>query len=355
MDDGTTAGNTEEDPSQQTDSSGDSQESDSSNSGSGSQSGSSSGGSESESESDKSDSKSDGVSDEGERYHAYTESESETTTNHKPPPAQKASRKRIRDLKEDDGKELNKLCCSGQLRESLVQWYLDIRAPQHTSFSRYEPTSIVSSSESESDDSSERQPTRSRNNKGRKTNKKRHSVSSDEDYSDSDSQAKHKLRNKKKKVSYKEPDESDSDDKVEYEEQPVVEVSAAADNSSETIEKVLTHRMGKKGATGGITTVYAIEDNGDPNDPQCEDRELQYLIKWTGWAHIHNTWETEQTLRDQKATGLKKLENYIKKLEQIQEWKKKATPEDVEYYEISDEVEEQLRQKYLNVERIISK
>ncbi|UYV68281.1 CHD1 [Cordylochernes scorpioides] len=34
--------------------------------------------------------------------------------------------------------------------------------------------------------------------------------------------------------------------------------------------------------------------------------------------------------------------------------KKKATPEDVEYYEISDEVEEQLRQKYLNVERIIN-
>ncbi|UYV68280.1 CHD1 [Cordylochernes scorpioides] len=299
MDDGTTAGNTEEDPSQQTDSSG-----------------GLSGerqlkqwiwlpiwlqlrGSESESESDKSDSKSDGlswyrVSDEGERYHAYTESESETTTNHKPPPAQKASRKRIRDLKEES-------------EES-----------ESPSFRKNVPRrrKNVSSSESESDDSSERQPTRSRNNKGRKTNKKRHSVSSDEDYSDSDSQAKHKLRNKKKKVSYKEPDESDSDDKVEYEEQPVVEVSAAADNSSETIEKVLTHRMGRREVsperfpfvfaklitTGGITTVYAIEDNGDPNDPQ----------------------------------------------------KKKATPEDVEYYEISDEVEEQLRQKYLNVERIIN-
>lgn len=57
-------------------------------------------------------------------------------------------------------------------------------------------------------------------------------------------------------------------------------------------------------ATGGSTTIYAVEDNGDPNqdfdikDPQqCEE---QYLIKWKGWSHIHNTWESEQTLKDQK-------------------------------------------------------
>lgn len=48
-----------------------------------------------------------------------------------------------------------------------------------------------------------------------------------------------------------------------------------------------------------------MEENGDPNanfDPVLEPdkQEQQYLIKWLGWSHIHNTWESEQTLRDQK-------------------------------------------------------
>lgn len=58
-------------------------------------------------------------------------------------------------------------------------------------------------------------------------------------------------------------------------------------------------------ATGPPTTVYTIEENGDPNANFCPIREpdkaeQQFLIKWLGWSHIHNTWESEQTLRDQK-------------------------------------------------------
>ena len=65
-----------------------------------------------------------------------------------------------------------------------------------------------------------------------------------------------------------------------------------------------------------------MEENGDPNQqlPQDTAKELQYFIKWKNWAHIHNTWESEENVREQKVNGLKKLDNYIKKLEEINEW-----------------------------------
>ena len=61
-------------------------------------------------------------------------------------------------------------------------------------------------------------------------------------------------------------------------------------------------------AVGMQTYIYEVEKNGDPNtdfdadDPeQCE---RQFLVKWKGWAHIHNTWESEETIRTQKVTAI---------------------------------------------------
>ena len=74
-------------------------------------------------------------------------------------------------------------------------------------------------------------------------------------------------------------------------------------------------------ATGSRTTLYNIEDNGDPNEfLEGEETEVQYLIKWKNWANIHNTWETEQSLKDQNVNGMKRLENYKKKEMEIQQW-----------------------------------
>ena len=72
-----------------------------------------------------------------------------------------------------------------------------------------------------------------------------------------------------------------------------------------------------------MTTTYAIEADGDPNedvDPTEEGAETHYLIKWKNWAHIHNTWESDTSLREQKVRGMKKLENYIQRENDLQEW-----------------------------------
>ncbi len=73
-------------------------------------------------------------------------------------------------------------------------------------------------------------------------------------------------------------------------------------------------------ATGSKTAIYNVEENGDPNenfDVNKETAENQYLIKWQNWSHLHNTWETKETLLTQKVKGMKKLENFLKKDDEI--------------------------------------
>lgn len=65
------------------------------------------------------------------------------------------------------------------------------------------------------------------------------------------------------------------------------------------------------------------EANGDPCadfDSEKEEGEAQYLIKWKGWSYIHSTWESEDSLQQQKVKGLKKLENFKKREEEIKQW-----------------------------------
>ncbi|XP_030756213.1 chromodomain-helicase-DNA-binding protein 1 [Sitophilus oryzae] len=189
--------------------------------------------------------------------------------------------------------------------------------------------------------------------------RRRKQYSSDESTDDSgDDKRRIASRRTNATVSYKEDSEekTDSEDLLEVEAEPAEPVP---EDKSETIEKVLGQRRGKKGVTGNITTVYYVEENGDPNvgvDPNdLENTEDQYLIKWKDWAHIHNTWESDQSLREQKVKGMKKLENYIKKEVEIQQWMKYSTPEDVEYYECQMELTQELLKSHNQVERIIAK
>ena len=69
--------------------------------------------------------------------------------------------------------------------------------------------------------------------------------------------------------------------------------------------------------------MYAVEADGDPNmnfNQNKEAGETQYLIKWKNWSHIHNTLETEDTLKLQNVKGMKKLDNFKKKDQEKRRW-----------------------------------
>lgn len=163
-------------------------------------------------------------------------------------------------------------------------------------------------------------------------------------------------------VSYKEDsgdEKTDSEDLVDIEfNEESTQAVEEADNT-ETIEKIVGKRIGRKGVTGNETTIYAIEEKGiDPNEgvngKDKDDTEDQYLIKWKGWSHLHCTWESEESLMKQKAKGMKKLENYIKREQDISSWKRIATPEDIDYFECQQELHQDLLKSYYNIERIIA-
>ncbi|XP_030181441.1 chromodomain-helicase-DNA-binding protein 1 isoform X3 [Lynx canadensis] len=188
--------------------------------------------------------------------------------------------------------------------------------------------------------------------------KKRQLDSSEEedDEEDYDNDKRSSRRQATVNVSYKEDEEmkTDSDDLLEV---CGEDVPQPEEEEFETIERFMDCRIGRKGATGATTTIYAVEADGDPNagfEKNKEPGEIQYLIKWKGWSHIHNTWETEETLKQQNVRGMKKLDNYKKKDQETKRWLKNASPEDVEYYNCQQELTDDLHKQYQIVERIIA-
>ena len=51
--------------------------------------------------------------------------------------------------------------------------------------------------------------------------------------------------------------------------------------------------------------------------------------------------------------GLKKLENFIKREEEVSIWRSHSTPEDLEYFDCQMELSQELLKSYMRVERII--
>ncbi|XP_029024995.1 chromodomain-helicase-DNA-binding protein 1 [Betta splendens] len=188
-----------------------------------------------------------------------------------------------------------------------------------------------------------------------KKNKQKCSSSEDEDESYKKVASAGPRRQATVNISYKEDEElkTDSDDLVEVLGE---DVPQPEEDEFETLERVMDCRIGRKRATGSPTTVYAVEADGDPNanfNPNKEAGEVQYLIKWKNWAHIHNTWETEETLKLQNVKGMKKLDNFKKKEQERKKWLKAASPEDIEYLNCQEELMNDLHSQYQLVERII--
>lgn len=251
----------------------------------------------------------------------------------------------------------------------LINFYKNIYSFKSTR-SRWKDTS-EEDDDSEEEDSDAPAPKRVKKAPVRKatSNNKRHkkkSYSSDDSTQDDRQQRNIAARRGKQAVSYKEASEDDrtgSEDLIDMEyNEEMLAIDAAAinpeDDNTETIEKIVGKRIGKKGVTGNETTCYAVEEKGDPNaGVDVKDKgniENQFLIKWKDWSHIHNTWESAESLERAKVKGLKKLENFMKREHDVDSWKRHAGPEDIDYFECQQELHQELLKSYNNVERIIA-
>ncbi|KAI9246306.1 SNF2 family N-terminal domain-containing protein [Helicostylum pulchrum] len=116
--------------------------------------------------------------------------------------------------------------------------------------------------------------------------------------------------------------------------------NAPPEEDEEVIESVLDHRKKET----------ALDE---PDDPETN---IEYLIKWKSWSHLHDTWDTFDYLRSFK--GFRKLENYIRNRiieEQYFRQHSETTKEEIEQQDINlsrrrDEIND-----WRTVERVISR
>lgn len=78
----------------------------------------------------------------------------------------------------------------------------------------------------------------------------------------------------------------------------------------------------------------------------------EYLVKWAGWAHIHNTWCTKDYLKTFR--GFKKILNYEKLVEEDEYLRSISSPEELEYLNIQAEERRTLHRKWLQVDRVVA-
>ncbi|KAF8820970.1 chromodomain helicase Dna binding protein CHD1/SWI2/SNF2 [Cardiosporidium cionae] len=80
-------------------------------------------------------------------------------------------------------------------------------------------------------------------------------------------------------------------------------------------------------------------------------QEMEYLIKWRGQAHLHNTWEVYETL--QRVHGIKKVDNYIRKLQESVKRRSQMTADEIEQEDITFELQRQIDDDALSADRIV--
>jgi hypothetical protein len=85
----------------------------------------------------------------------------------------------------------------------------------------------------------------------------------------------------------------------------------------------------------------------------AEGEEVVYYIKWVGKSHLHNTWHTQSELESMDLKGIKKLHNYIKRMNAYKEWLCHASIEDKEYDAAQQAQVRELQVSYTTVERVI--
>ncbi|CRG99101.1 chromodomain-helicase-DNA-binding protein 1, putative [Plasmodium relictum] len=94
-----------------------------------------------------------------------------------------------------------------------------------------------------------------------------------------------------------------------------------------------------------VDEYYEEEDIVDIN-------EVEFLIKWIGKSHIHNFFCTYEYLKN--FNGLKKVDNYIKKIKQSFQKRKYMTPDEIEQEKIYSEIKKQIEMDAIHAERIVT-
>ncbi|KAI8140697.1 SNF2 family N-terminal domain-containing protein [Fennellomyces sp. T-0311] len=92
------------------------------------------------------------------------------------------------------------------------------------------------------------------------------------------------------------------------------------------------------------------------DDPEDEpERNMEFLIKWKSWSHLHDTWDTYEYLKSFK--GFRKLENYIKSFVYDEmEFRRhpETTQEEIEQQDINNERRREDIKEWRTVDRIIA-
>jgi hypothetical protein len=119
------------------------------------------------------------------------------------------------------------------------------------------------------------------------------------------------------------------------------EEEAAEAEPAYTIEKIIMHRDGRKDGSESVNA------------------QREYLIKWTGLSHLHDTWETKEVLMAESRQGLLlkgqgKVKNYLQKQALRDQWAQGAQPEELEAHNLLEEQVNDMREQWSIVERVVA-
>lgn len=115
---------------------------------------------------------------------------------------------------------------------------------------------------------------------------------------------------------------------------------AEYEDTSPYIEKIIRHRLKPDHEMA----------------PDATRHDFEYLVKWQGQSHMHNTWESTESVAGFR--GIRRLENYYKKVVEFELSlhfdSDDITPEQKEEYLLDRERQQEAVEDYTKVERIVA-
>ncbi|KAL8387806.1 hypothetical protein RB595_009660 [Gaeumannomyces hyphopodioides] len=133
--------------------------------------------------------------------------------------------------------------------------------------------------------------------------------------------------------------ESDVDDAGDADDLTPNHWAAEAEDDSPYIEKILRHR---KKADVELS-------------PDSTRHDFEYFIKWQGKSHLHDTWETAESVNG--CRGFRRLENYFRKIVEYSldmEFGDDVSPEQREQWLLDRERDQDALDDYTKVERVVA-